>query len=428
MSSWKTDILQNLPIDFIDGDRSSKYPKRKEFVSEGIPFINADSISAGYLDLNKSNFITEEKFATIKKGRLQDRDIIFTTRGNGVGKTAYFYNVHSTGLINAQLLIVRANISFIDSRFLYYLFKSQYFQATLRNYVSGSAQPQIPIQDLRKIKVSYPPLSIQNKIASILSAYDDLIENNTRRIKILETMAQTIYQEWFVKFRFPGHEQVIMFESDLGLIPEGWEVKELSDVCVRITDGSHWSPKSVDDGYPMASVKDMHAWGLKIESCRKISPEDYEKLVRNDCKPLKNDILVAKDGSYLKHIFVTDKETDLVILSSIALLRPNDKILPHILSLYLLQPSIKSRMANYVSGAALPRIILKSFRKFQVLVPPINLQKKFYKIAEPMIADCYCLISKNDNLRKTRDLLLPKLISGQIDVENLDIDTGELAA
>ena len=316
----------------------------------------------------------------------------------------------------------------INKQFLFYTVTNQEFTNYLTINAKGAAYPAVDADIIKRAKINLPSLSTQNKIASILSAYDDLIENNTRRIKILESMAQTLYQKWFVKFRFPGHEQVKMVESELGLIPEGWEAKELSDVCVRITDGSHWSPKSVDDGYPMASVKDMHAWGLKIESCRKISTEDYEKLVRNDCKPLKNDILVAKDGSYLKHIFVTEKESDLVILSSIALLRPNEKILPHILSFYLLQPSIKSRMANYVSGAALPRIILKSFRKFKILVPPISLQKEFYQIAEPMITNCYCLIDKNDNLRKTRDLLLPKLISGQIDVENLDIDTGELAA
>jgi type I restriction enzyme S subunit len=218
-----------------------------------------------------------------------------------------------------------------------------------------------------------------------------------------------------------------MVDSELGLIPEGWEVKPLSYVCSRITDGSHWSPKTVDEGYPMASVKDMHNCGFHIERCRKISAEDYEKLVRNDCKPLKNDVLVAKDGSYLKHIFVIEKEIDMVILSSIALLRPNEKIISNLLSLYLLEPSIKARMAGYVSGAALPRIILKDFRNFLILVPPINFQNKFFDLAEPMILNCSRLIEKNVNLRLTRDLLLQKLISGEINVEKAEVEREPVA-
>ena len=270
-----------------------------------------------------------------------------------------------------------------------------------------------------------PPLPTQHKIVAILSAYDDLIENNTRRIKILEDMAQALYREWFVKFRFPEYEKVKMVESELGMVPEGWEVKKLEDVCLRITDGSHRSPKTVYDGYPMASVKDMNDWGFEISQCRKIAKEDYEELIRNDCKPLEGDILIAKDGSYLKHIFVTEKEHELVILSSIAIIRPNNQILPYMLSFYLREPSIKARMASYVSGVALPRIVLKDFRKFLIIVPSIDIQSQFFNLAEPMIENCYRIIEKNANLRSTRDLLLPKLISGELGISSLDITTGE---
>lgn len=105
-----------------------------------------------------------------------------------------------------------------------------------------------------------------------------------------------------MKFRFPGHEKVRMVESEMGVVPEGWEVKKLEDVCLRITDGSHWSPTTVNEGYPMASVKDMNEWGFEISQCRKIAKEDYEELIRNDCKPLKGDVLIAKDGM-LKELF-----------------------------------------------------------------------------------------------------------------------------
>ncbi len=278
---------------------------------------------------------------------------------------------------------------------------------------------------LKEEKIIFRPLPIQRKIAAILSAYDDLIENDTRRLQILEEMAQRFYQEWFVHFRYPGHEGANFVESKLGKIPDGWDVKTLEEISRRITDGSHWSPKSIDQGYPMASVKDMHNWGINIEKCRTISEGDFNKLVRNDCKPMKNDVLIAKDGSYLKHIFVTYEEINLVILSSIAIIRPNELIKPRLLAHYLKQPNVKSRMTGFVTGAALPRIILKDFRKFLVLLPPMELQEKFNELIEPMCNLCVKAVKENINLRQTRDLLLPKLISGKIDVSELDIDIGE---
>ena len=271
------------------------------------------------------------------------------------------------------------------------------------------------------MEVNLPPLPTQRRIAAILSAYDNLIENNARRIAILEEMARNLYREWFVEFRFPGHELGVLRETAIGSVPERWEVIPLESVCTRITDGSHWSPKTTDTGYPMASVKDMHNWGLDLDSCRRISEEDYHKLVRNDCRPLRNDILIAKDGSYLKHIFVIDSEQDVVVLSSIAILRPNEKILPNLLSLHLKQPEVLGRMKGYVSGVAIPRIVLKDFRKFLVSVPPRALQVQLNGLIEPMVRECFILTAKNRNLRRQRDLLLPKLVSGELDVSELEI-------
>ena len=307
-----------------------------------------------------------------------------------------------------------------DIRFLNYLL----LHMNLNRWAGGAAQPLLTQTVLKGVEAPIPLPEIQRKIGSILSAYDDLIENNLRRIKILEEMAQTLYREWFVKFRFPSHEKIRMVDSSLGKIPEEWEVVPLEDVCSRITDGAHRSPKTVDIGYPMASVKDMHDWGINVDTCRKISEEEFKNLVHNDCKMLKNDVLIAKDGSYLKHCFVVEKHIDVSLLSSIAMLRPNERIRPHVLAMTLKDSNIKNRMKGYVSGAALPRIILKEFRKFEIVLPPFDLQKEWAGYAEPMIELCLRLIKKNTTLRRSRDLLLPKLISGELDVSDLDIKTG----
>jgi type I restriction enzyme S subunit len=292
----------------------------------------------------------------------------------------------------------------------------------LERFDCGASNPTLNRNHVHQIPVSFPCIEEQRRIASILSAYDDLIENNTRRIKILEEIAQSLYGEWFVHFRFPGHEKVPMADSALGPAPEGWVTQPLEAVCKRITDGSHWSPETVPGEQLMASSKDMHRWGLNRSTCRSIAKEDFASLVRNDCQPRAGDILITKDGAnYLKYCFVVESDLDLVILSSIAVIRPNPLLgCSHFLALYLSDPDVKARLAANVSGAAIPRIVLKDFSRFTIMVPPIEIQRTFEGLVEPLASLCWRLVDKNVNLRATRDLLLPKLISGEILIEAAD--------
>ncbi len=158
--------------------------------------------------------------------------------------------------------------------------------------------------------------------------------------------------------------------------------KKLSELCLRITDGSHFSPAGTETGYPMLSVKDMRENSFFYEDCKFISESDYQSLVRGDCKPLLNDILIAKDGSYLKYVFVIEEEKEEVILSSIGILRPNlDLINPFYIKYYLQSDFVKKQVARkYVSGTALPRIILKNFGEIQVPYIDIQKQQKIIKV------------------------------------------------
>ena len=281
----------------------------------------------------------------------------------------------------------------------------------------GATQDNLGLDKILSFPILAPDADEQRRIGAILSAYDELMENSQRRIRLLEAMARALYREWFVHFRFPGHEKLPRVASPLGDIPQGWEVVSIDDVCARVTDGSHNSPKSVDEGLPMASSKDMHDWGLNLDSCRLISTEDFAELVRNDCKPKKNDVLITKDGAnYLKYIFVTRAEQEVVLLSSVAMLRPNARINPHLLAAILKEPENKGRLKNYFTGAAIPRVILKDFKRFELLLPSKEVQTAWAKIAEPMTEQIWQLIDKIQNLRRTRDLLLPRLLSGQVNV------------
>lgn len=156
----------------------------------------------------------------------------------------------------------------------------------------------------------------------------------------------------------------------------------LEDICLKITDGAHYSPKATDEGYPMYSVKDMKYNAFDNINSKLISEKDYQKLVKQGCRPEKNDVVIAKDGSYLKHVFVISDDIEAAILSSIAILKLNlDLVNPYYLSYFLKQKSVKEHMKNgYVSGSVLPRIILKDFKKYPISLPHLKIQNKVVEI------------------------------------------------
>ena len=163
---------------------------------------------------------------------------------------------------------------------------------------------------------------------------------------------------------------------------EEWKEYKLEEICTKITDGSHFSPQACQTGYPMFSVKDMHEYGFDYSNCKHISAKDFESMKNGDCIPQKGDILVAKDGSFLKQIFECKETKEEAILSSIAMFRPNqDFIIPTFLCYLLKSPKVYNYIAsNCVSGSALPRSVLKDFKKVSMQVPPLPTQQKIAAI------------------------------------------------
>ena len=176
---------------------------------------------------------------------------------------------------------------------------------------------------------------------------------------------------------------------------EGWKTISLEEICNKITDGSHYSPvETTNSIYPMLSVKDMDKFDFDYSSCKYMDEKDYEKMVSSDCVPRVDDILIAKDGSYLKEVFIVNKERKQGILSSIAIFRANkDIIYPEVLLYLLKSPTIlKEVKENYVTGSAINRIVLKDFKKLQLIIPPIHEQKKIlpllHQIRETIQLNC----------------------------------------
>ncbi|MCM4162994.1 MULTISPECIES: restriction endonuclease subunit S [unclassified Arenibacter] len=335
---------------------------------------------------------------------------VITGRSGTLGK--FFYEKKDFWPLNTSLWVKSFNGN--NPLFIYYFLQTLNFL----EFNSGTSVPTLNRNDVHSLEVEIPPIQEQKAIASILSALDDKIENNLAMNKTLEYMAMALYKHWFVDFGpFKDGEFV---DSKLGMIPKGWEVKTYSNITTKITDGAHYSPKTYNYGYPMASVKDMHDWGFNLNTCRQIGEDDFTKLIAQGCQPLKDDIVIAKDGSWLKHAFVVEQDLPLVLLSSIAILRPNGDLNPHLINLNLKLTETKGRMASIVTGAVIQRIVLKDFRKFEVIVPDKNSQEKACSKIIPLIEKCWANNHENQTLTEIRNMMLPKLISGEVRLKEFE--------
>ena len=289
--------------------------------------------------------------------------------------------------------------------FLFYMMK--YYMPQLINKESGTVFGSVNRNDINSLEVDIPNDAFtQRKIARYLTMIDDKIELNNEINNNLEQQAQAFFAEW--------HKNNI---------DESEEVS-LGDVCIKVTDGSHFSPKDeLQSSIPMLSVKDMEKYDFNFSACKHISEIDYSKMIANDCVPQVDDILVAKDGSYLKEIFICNEQRKLAILSSIAIFRPNQAVItPEILLAFLKSPAVLREVRdNYVSGSALSRIVLKDFKKLRFLLPKPKKQAMISPILSTFRRAIAENVKESQRLQSIRDTLLPSLMSGELDVSDIDL-------
>ncbi len=302
-----------------------------------------------------------------------------------------------------------------------------YFLRTLNlaHQNAAGAVPGLNRNALHLLPVSIPPLPTQHKIAFILSAYDDLIENNTRRIAILEEMAQSLYREWFVHFRFPGHEKKRLVESELGLIPEGWDVVKIRDISTLYRGRSY-------SGMDIATVNGLPFLNLKcIErdgGFRHDGIKRYQGPYKETQTARAGDIIMAVTDMTQERRLVAraarvPKTGEIKFVFSMDLVKidPHDENCRDYLYGMLRFSSFPDEVKQYANGANVLHLSPERIENFLFPLAPEELYKKFSTICSDMYKACDTLQAKNSNLRKTRDLLLPKLISGEVDVEGFDI-------
>ena len=214
---------------------------KNSYKTEGITLIRSLNVYDFEFSYEGLAFITEGQASETRLARviIEPKDILLNITGASVARCCMVPEHLLPARVNQHVSLVRIDPNLADSYYVLYCINSPIYKHQLLTLAQGGTTREALTKEIiGNFEIPLPPLPTQRKIAAVLSAYDDLIENNTRRIEILEEMARAIYREWFIEFRFPGHEQVPMVESELGLIPQGWEVKSLGDVTSVITKGT----------------------------------------------------------------------------------------------------------------------------------------------------------------------------------------------
>ncbi len=382
-SRWENaQLIAQGVLEIGDGYRA----KNSELGTEGLPFARAGNIQNGF-HLQDADLLQPGSVHLAREKISRPGDIVFTSKGT-VGRFAFVKPTTPPFVYSPQLCYWRIKKPpLLDPRYLFYWMQGEDFlrqvhqvksQTTIADYVS--------LGDQRRMYILAPPLPIQRTIAGILAAYDDLIENHTRRIANLEERARLLYDEWFVKFRFPGHERVRLVESAVGMVPDGWGVVKLGDVM----EFAYGKALKAEDRMPGT---------IPVYGSSGIVGYHEESLVRGP------GIIVGRKGNVGT---VYWSESDFYPIDTVFYVQT------HLSLPYVCYNLSGQRFLN--SDAAVPGLRRQQAYLLDFLKPPDELLKKFEQWARPLFREKFLLERTNITLRQTRDRLLPGLISGEIDV------------
>ena len=426
---FEKELLEKLNISLIDGDRGKNYPTIGELKEEGCClFLSAKNITKEGFQLKNKQFITLEKDNLLGKGKLSRNDLIITTRGTIGNIAIYDESVPFKNIrINSGMLIIRPSSKSWDHKFLYYVFKSFFFQSQINSLISGSAVPQLPNKDIKKLQIPKAPLFEQKKIAHILSSLDKKIELNNQINQTLEEMAQALFKSWFVDFdpvraKMRGEQPVGMdaetaalfpdklVDSELGEIPEGWGVKQVKDICEKIQNGG--TPRrNIKENWKNGTISwlssgEIHS-NIIIETKEKITEQGLSSSAAKYIPKLTT--LIALYGATAGKVAINSKTitTNQAVCNLIA--SKNYK-----LYMYFSMKSIENILPKIAVGSAQQNLSKKIIEEIKIKHPDLILINKFNSLASKMLKLKISKLKQNQTLTQIRDTLLPKLLSGEI--------------
>jgi len=395
--------------------------KAKEFHGRGQKVVNMG-------ELFEYDFISNQEMKCVElndrekaTSLLTDGDLLFARRSlvlAGSGKCSIIVRPSEETTFESSIIRARLNRHKAHPLFFYYFFRSTQGRELMASIATQTAVSGITGSDLSLLHVPALPVRTQEVIAAFLCVYDDLIENNNRRIKILEQMAQMLYREWLVNFRFPGHEKVKMVESEMGLIPAGWLLKKIGEIA-KVKGGKRLAKgKQVQDSpttHPYLRVVDMTASGVDLSTLKYIDDETFRPISRYTITC--SDIYISIAGTIGRVGIVPSALSGANLTENAAKITGVKEISIDLLLQYLRSESGQHQLASKVVGTSQPKLALFRIDEVLVLVPPESLQEAVTHFFSAIREQIELFKRKNWVLRTTRDLLLPKLVSGEVSVE-----------
>jgi type I restriction enzyme S subunit len=362
-------------------------------------------------------FIAKEHSNELRNAEVRSGDILLNITGDGVtfARACIVPDEILPACVNQHVSIIRVDQKACVPGYLLAFLTHPQTKRYIESFNTGGSRRAITKGHIESFEVPLPPLPIQRRIASILSAYDDLIENHQRRIKILEEMARSLYREWFVHFRFPGHDKIKMVPSPLGPIPQGWEVNAIQEFGEVITGKtpSKANPDFYGQDVPFVKTPDMHGNMFILETGDSLSMAGAESQA-NKTIPA-GSICVSCIGTIgVVSLTTEDCQTNQQI-NSVILTRGEAREF-----LFLQLQDLKRKLENLGStGATMGNVNKGKFESIEILAPPDDLLERYHRLVGPTFSEILNLSHRIQNLRRTRDLLLPRLLSGKVDIEAL---------
>ena len=378
---WEKVAIKDICIGIYDGPHATP-----PLSDTGAIFLGISNFNNGRLDFSDIRYISEDDLPKWTKRVIpQKNDIVFSYEA-----TLNLYAIIPEGFrgcLGRRMALLRVDETKAYYKFLYYYFYSDAWRATVNeNIVLGATVDRIPLIKFPDFPVELPPLETQHRIADILSAYDDLIENNQKQIKLLEEAAQRLYKEWFVDLRFPGHENMKIVDG----VPEGWSKTNINEIL------------TFHRGYDLTK-NEMKAGRYPVVGSTTVIGYHNEFKIKGP------GIVTGRSGSLGKYQFIWDDfwphNTSLYI---------SDYKDHNIFFVYSLLQTVDFTSLN--NGGAIPTLNRNVLSNVEVIEPEKKLQDMFAKIAEPQYQKIKNLEKQNDRLKTARDLLLPKLMNGEVEV------------
>ncbi len=405
--SWKTIRADEFCESVRDGTHDTPKPNET-----GYKLVTGKHVKNGQIDPSDAYYISEKDYKKINERSLVEQwDVLMSMIGT-VGEVAVVKDHPNYAIKNVALF--KCGGSELKGKWLAYYLRSSDAQGHMSGNQKGSSQQFLSLNQLRSLPIPITDERYMQRVIDILSAYDELIENNQKQIKLLEEAAQRLYKEWFVDLRFPGHETTPIVDG----VPEGWKKVCLDDVISKITTGLN--PRKnfvlgIGKNY-YVTIKNMANNSIYLnDKCDRIDDEAIEKINSRSDLQL-GDILFSGIGTIGRVYMIDIPPTNWNVSESVFTMRANNLVSKEYLYLLLLSHDMQSYCDQNAHGVAQRGIRMADLRAYKFSLPSKNVLVSFTSLAKPIIEKTQCLRQQITLLEETRDRLLPKLMSGEIEV------------